>query len=207
MVYKVSENIFNAHKREKMIRFLNDETVGGHRYGKGALAIFDAVTEAALILTSDAVNYPLPVLISQSYAPVTRSSNNSTDATYLTLASVTVPGGTMNANGKIVIEQDWGYTSSASTKNLRIDWGGQWMTAAPATTTARSCFMLAIKNANSLVSQTALNSTAFGSGAAITTAVDTTQDVTIDFRCNWSANVASEQITLIGYSIWYYPSK
>jgi hypothetical protein len=67
--------------------------------------------------------------------------------------------------------------------------------------------MLAIKNANSLVSQTALNSTAFGSGAAITTAVDTTQDVTIDFRCNWSTNVASEQITLIGYSIWYYPGK
>lgn len=191
-----------------MIKFLNDETVQGHRHGKGAIALFDAATEAALIAQGDAVNYPLPILIAQSYSPVTRSSKNGVggnDTDYITLASVTVPGGTMNANGKIVIEQDWGYTSSANTKNLRIDWGSQWLTAAPATATARSYFMLAIKNANSLVSQIALNGIAFASGDAITTAVDTTQDVAIDFRCNWGANVASEQIILLGYSVWYYP--
>lgn len=148
---------------------------------------------------------PFVKLIAQSYTPVTRSSNNSTDATYQTLASVTLPGGTMNLNGKIVIEQDWSYTNSANTKNMRIDWGGNWMTAASATTTAQSWLVLAIKNANSLTSQIALNSTTYGSGAALTAAVDTTQNVNIDFRCNWGANVIGESITLLGYSIWYYP--
>lgn len=147
-----------------------------------------------------------PRLIAQSYAPVTRSSNNSTDNTYTTLATVTVKGGTMGLNDKIVIEQDWKYTNSASTKNMRVDWGGNWITAAPATTTDRSCIMLAIKNANSLTSQTMLNSTTYGSGAEVTTSVNTAQDVAIDLRCNWGANVASESITLVGYSVWLYPS-
>lgn len=148
----------------------------------------------------------LPRLISQSYAPVTRSSDNATDTSYVTLATVTVPGGTMNYNGKIVIEQDWRHTSSVSAKNLRIDWGGTWMTAAPVSAnTNRSFLLLSIKNANSLASQTALNSSTFGSGTEVTAAIDTTQSVAIDFRCNWGANVVGEQIILLGYSVWYYP--
>lgn len=47
-----------------MIRFLNDETVGGYRFGKGSLAKFDAATEAALIAQGDAedsdLNAPHP---------------------------------------------------------------------------------------------------------------------------------------------------
>ena len=147
-----------------------------------------------------------PRLIAQSYAPVTRSSNNSTDTTYTTLATVTVPGGTMNANGKIVIEQDWKYTNSASTKTLRVDWGGNWITGPTATTTANAWFVLAVKNANSRSSQIMLNGTAYStSNLDTTTAVDTSADVAIDFKCNWGANVASEQIILRGYSVWYYP--
>ncbi len=42
-----------------MIRFLNDETVGGYRYGKGVLAWFDPETEAELLAAADAENYPL----------------------------------------------------------------------------------------------------------------------------------------------------
>lgn len=37
-----------------MIRFLNDETVGGYRYGKGAIARFDVPTEDALVAAADA---------------------------------------------------------------------------------------------------------------------------------------------------------
>lgn len=40
-----------------MIRFLNDETVGGYRYGKGAISRFDDATEAALIAQGDAESY------------------------------------------------------------------------------------------------------------------------------------------------------
>jgi len=190
-----------------MIRFLNDETVGGYRYGKGAIARFDAATEAQLMAAVDAENYPRSLLISQAYSPATRTSENSSaDTRYVTLASVTVPAGTMNYNGKIVIEQDWKYTNSSSNKTLRVDWGGEWITGPAVSTSARACFMLAIKNANSLRAQTILNSTYFSTSTLDTTAsADTTQDVAIEFRCNWAANVASEQITLLGYSIWYYP--
>jgi hypothetical protein len=147
-----------------------------------------------------------PILISQSYAPVTRSSNNSTDATYTTLATVTVPGGLMNLNGKVVIEQDWKFTSSASSKTLRVDWGGNWITGPSVTTTQNAYYMLAVKNANSLSSQIMLNGTTFNISPLDTfTTVDTTQDVAIEFKCNWNANVASEQIILRGHSVWYYP--
>jgi hypothetical protein len=160
----------------------------------------------AALVAAQAAIAAAPRCIAQSYAPVTRSSNNSTDTTYTTLATVTVPAGTMNANGKIVIEQDWKHTNSAGTKNLRVDWGGNWITGPSVTTTVNSYFMLAIKNANSLASQIMLNGIAFASSNLDTTsAVDTTQDVAIDFKCNWGANVASEQIILRGYSVWYYP--
>lgn len=194
-----------------MIKFLNDETVDGHRHGKGAIALFDRVTEAALIAQGDAITYPLPMLISQSYVPVTRSSRNGVggsplDTDYVTLATVTVPAGTMNYNGKIVIEQDWKHTNSANTKNLRIDWGGNWITGPSVTAVVNSLFLLVIKNANSLSSQVMLNGIAYSSSALDTTSsVDTTQDVAIDFKCSWGANVAGEQIILRGYSVWYYP--
>lgn len=146
------------------------------------------------------------MLVAQSYVAVPRSSDGATDATYTTLATVMVPGGLMNANGKIVIEQDWKHTNSASTKTLRVDWGGNWITGPTVTTTWNSAFMLAVKNTNSLSSQIMLNSTSYGSSSLdTTTAVDTTQPVAIDFKCNWSTNVAAEQIILRGYSVWYYP--
>lgn len=112
----------------------------------------------------------------------------------------------MNLNGRIVIEHDWKYTSSTSTKNLRIDWGGVWVAGPSVSTSVSASFLLGIKNANSLSSQFLLNSTSFGTSPMDTTAiVDTTQDVAIDFKCNWSASAASEQIVLRGYSVWYYP--
>jgi hypothetical protein len=146
------------------------------------------------------------VLVAQSYVAVSRSSDSSTDATYTTLATVTVPGGLMNANGKLIIEQDWKHTGSASTKTLRVDWGGNWITGPTVTTAVNSWFVLAVKNANSLSSQILLNGTNYSTSTLdTTTAVDTSQNVAIDFKCNWSTNVVGEQIILRGYSVWYYP--
>lgn len=192
-----------------MIRFLNDETVAGHRFGKGAIANFDHAIESTLIEQGDAANYPLPVPVHQSYAPITRSSTNgiiTNDTDFQTMASIIVPGGTMNYNGKLVIEHDWKHTNSIRQKTLRIDWGGAWIAGPVVTTSLRSLFLLAIKNTNSLSSQTLLNSVSYGTVPLDTTAgVDTTQDARIELKCNWDANVASEEIILLGYSIWYYP--
>lgn len=151
-----------------------------------------------------------PVLISQSYSPVTRSSTNgvgTNDTDFQTLASVTVPGGTMNKNGLISVEQDWKYTNSTSIKTLAMDWGGanvSWGTAGSGV--VRSCYRIAIKNTNSLTAQNVFNNTTYGNAAAdAAPAINTANDVLIDHKCKWSANVASEQIILLGYSIWYYP--
>lgn len=181
------------------------------RVSKGAALSFEEYDannsnlNAALVAAQAAIA-AAPKCIAQSYAPVTRSSDNLTDTTYTTLATVTVPGGLMNANGKIVIEQDWKHTNSVTVKNLRVDWGGNWITGPSVTTVVNSFFMLAVKNANSLGSQIMLNGIGYGSSALDTTSsVDTTANVAIDFKCNWAANVAGEQIILRGYSVWYYP--
>ena len=100
-----------------MIRLLYDTTIGGVRFGQGALIELDATLEDGLIAEGDAtraINFSsaglLPQRIAQSFAPVTRSSNNSTDTGWVVLASIVVPGGTMGVNSKLVIIVDWDVT-------------------------------------------------------------------------------------------------
>jgi hypothetical protein len=184
------------------------------RLGKGGyngVAVWRSTNGAVegLVLPNGNV-VKVPILISQSYSPITRSSDNSTDTAFQTLYSVTLPGNTMNYNGKLVIEQDWKGTSSSNAKTLRVDWGGNWITGPTMSTNVNAAFMLAIKNANSLSSQIMLNGTSYStSDLDTTTSVDTTQDVVIDFKCSWTSNVVgavgTEKIILRGYSIWYYP--
>ncbi len=66
-----------------MIRLLYDTTIGGVRFGQGALVELDSALEEELIAEGDAtraINFAssglLPQCIAQSFAPVTRSSNN-----------------------------------------------------------------------------------------------------------------------------------
>ena len=148
------------------------------------------------------------LLIAQSYAPITRSSDNSTDTTFVTLASVTIPAGTMNPNSEIVIEQDWKYSNSAGVKVLAVDFGG-WNISGPwVTTTARANYRTAIKNLDSYTSQSYFNNQTYGTATAdATTAVDTENVVLVDFKCKWNANVASESITLMGYKVWHSPGQ
>lgn len=150
----------------------------------------------------------IPLLISQSYAPASRTSNNSTDTSWVTLGTVTIIGNTMNLNGKCVIESSWRFPASASTKQIRLDWGGFWV-AGPYITGATyqtADVLIGIKNANSKSSQILLNTYSYGLSAEnITSTVDTSNNTNIDLRCSWNANVAAETITLLGYSVWYYP--
>jgi len=148
----------------------------------------------------------LPQLIDQYYEPVQRTADGTTDTTVVKMGEITVPGGLMNLNGKIEIEVDWFYSSSAIAKNLRIYWGGLWVAGPQATTSVRANHRFAIKNQNSLTAQTMLNGTTFTTAAInTTTSFDTSNDLLIEFKCDWTAMATGEQITLLGYCIWYYP--
>lgn len=198
-----------------MIRLLYDTTINGVRFGKGSILTFDSVTEASLLSEGDAdrnIDFSsaglLPTLISQSYAAVIRTSDNATDTSFVTLASIIVPGGTMNPSGEIVVTQDWKVTKSATVKTLAMDWGGANVSA-PAVTNpnvVRSNYRIAIKNLKSLSSQSIFGHITFGEAwGDMTGSANTAGDVAIDHKCRWSANVSGESITLLGYSIWYYP--
>lgn len=150
--------------------------------------------------------------IAQSYAGWTRSSLNSTvttpaDNAYVTIATVTVPAGTMGANSKLVIVTDYDYTNSASTKTLAVDWGGSNISGPTFTTTGAVKIILEIINKNSRSSQIILNNNSYGTDtvAHLTASKDTASDVAIDFKVKWSAAALTETITLLGYSIWHYP--
>ena len=67
-----------------------------------------------------------------------------------------------------------------------------------------------IINANSLVSQKVLNASTFSLAVPsphTSLFKDTAANVPIDIKVRWGANVASEFITLLGYSIWHYPGE
>jgi hypothetical protein len=197
-----------------MIRLLYDTTIGGVRFGQGALIELDATLEDGLIAEGDAtqaINFSsisvLPVRIAQSFAPVVRTSDNATDTGWIVLASIVVRAGTMGANSKLVVVTDWTYTSSASVKTLAMDWGGSNVSGPAYTTTAGAKLMMEIINTNSLTTQRILNASTFTATPAAHTSTfkDTAADVAIDLKVRWSSNISNENITLLGYSIWHYP--
>ena len=200
-----------------MIRLLYDTTIGGVRFGQGALVELDSALENGLIAEGDAtraINFAssglLPQCIAQSFAPVTRSSNNSTDAAYAVLTSVPLRGGTMGLNSKLVIVTDWDVLTTGNTKTVAVDFGGSNVFGAALSGTIITFKGLAeIQNLNSLSSQKTLNGSSYQTQAVprLATSIDTSVDVAIDFKCKWSANSAgTETITLLGYSIWHYPA-
>lgn len=144
--------------------------------------------------------------IGQNYTGWRRDSNGTTDQTPQTLTQVTLPGSTMNRHGKLVIEQDWEWFSSANIKVLAVEFAGWGIQSAWANTTGGSDYRLSIKNAGSLTSQIFTWTTQFGAGARGTTPVDTASDVAIGFKVSWKdGNFPGEYAKLLGYSIWYYP--
>ncbi len=153
----------------------------------------------------------VPKLIGQSYAPTLRTSNNNAsaplDTDFVTLASIVVPGGTMGLSSKMVIVADWDCTSSASTKTFALDFGGANVSAPSATTSVAGKFLIEIQNLNSLSIQKTMNTVVYAltTNPRLSTTVNTAADVLIDFKCKWGASIASDSITLLGYSIWHYP--
>ena len=64
-----------------------------------------------------------PQLISRLVAPITRTSA-STDTEETSLGSVSLPGGTMGPNTKLVFMAKWDVSTTDNTKIVAIDFGG-----------------------------------------------------------------------------------
>lgn len=190
-----------------MIRLLFDTTIAGVRHGAGSILNLEPAIEVGLITEGDADRNALPQLIGQSYAGWTRSSANAAgDADYVILTSVTVPGGTMGLNSVLRIVLDWEYTNSVRQKTLVLDWGGLSASAPVVSTSSGMKSLTEIANKNSLSIQTIQAHNDYGPATRLPNRTqNTANDVVIDIRTKWDAPVASETITLIGYSIWHYP--
>lgn len=136
-----------------MIRFLNDETVAGYRFGKGAIARFDSATEAQLIAVADAENYPLisrPIEILSGSAVATSCKTTAIDEV---LASFTIAAGIVGVNSVLQIEPLWTFTSSVNNKVLKIKIGGTTVYSAARTTSVKEAPLFVLANRNSLASQ------------------------------------------------------
>jgi hypothetical protein len=124
-----------------------------------------------------------------------------------TLATVTIPGGSMGPNGVVRVTSLWSVTNSSNNKALIIRFGGTSGTAyqnITVTTVGTVHFVTLIRNRNSANSQVGHASGAglpFGtSGGAVTTSsVDTANDVDLVVRGTLAS--AGETITLESYMV------
>lgn len=97
------------------------------------------------------------------------------------LATISIPGGTIGANGALRVTSLWSYPNNVNTKTLRVRLGGLASTAAliaaTATTTAAVEIQRTLRNRNSQSAQVcfqASNIASYGTGSSVTTmAVDT----------------------------------
>jgi len=127
-----------------------------------------------------------------------------------TLATVTIPAGAMGLNGIIRVTATWAYTNSANTKTLRARFSGAagtvFMNLAP-TTSASAREQRQFANSNSVSSQryqiaaggNATGGWGTGTGAILTTSVDTSATTTIVFT--GQNGLGSETITLDSYLV------
>lgn len=174
-----------------MIRFLNDETVAGYRYGKGAISRFDDVTEAILIAQGDAEDYPAvtkPVEVLSSSAVAASCALTAADEV---LGSFTVRAGIIGVNSIIQVEPLWTFTSSANNKILKVKVGGVTVYSATRTTSVKEAPLIVLANRNSLASQIQpLDNTYVmaGLGAPATYMINFANNVTIDITGQRASN-------------------
>lgn len=151
---------------------------------------------------------------------VTRTSDNSTDATEQCLSSCLIPAGIVQPNSIIKIWCYWSFSNNSSTgttKNfaIRMDAnplsspvsGATAIITSTATTNLTACQTSQFWFNNSVASQVILNSNGalggiFSSNAERTTSVDFSVDRNICFNTNWSVNQAvSQTIKLAGWTV------
>lgn len=187
-----------------MIRFLNAETVGGHRYGKGSISQFDSATEAALIAQGDAEDYPAvskPVEVLSSSAVAVSCATTATDEV---LASFTIATGILGANSIIQIEPLWTFASSANNKILKVKIAGTTVYSATRTTSVKEAPLIVLSNRNSLAAQIQPYDNTYvtaGSGAPATYTIDFANAVTVEIT---GQRAASEALALEYYRVLHF---
>jgi hypothetical protein len=165
-----------------MIKFLNDETVAGHRFGKGAIAVFDSPTETSLVGEGDAVNFPAvtkPVEVLASSAVAAPCVSTAMDET---LALFNIPAGLMGVNSILQIEPLWTFGGSANSKILKVRIAGVTVYSATRTTSFREAPLVVLMNRNSLSSQIQPYDGDYvtaGSGVPATYSIDFSAPVTV----------------------------
>jgi hypothetical protein len=184
---------------------------------KGSVLDLDDADEAALIAEGDAnrvmdfATAGLPVRIYQSHVPVTITGDGVGDTTYRDSGGFTVPAGTMNLNGELVIVSSWDAAPSGATttKSINLMWGGVSIGVPTfAGTTQQSIeVMTRIKNANSLTTQRIHNTSNFGVASTVhlTKNSDTAGAVAFLTQGKFSVQAAAETLVMVGLSCWYYP--
>lgn len=144
-----------------------------------------------------------PRVLAQSGVAVSHTGN----ITETTLATITLPAGSMGANGQVVIETLWSYTNSANNKTLKAKLGASTFMDLTVTTTALTQFRTRIANrsASSQVGFAAAAGSPFGnSGSAlVTSAIDTTAAQTVTLTAQLAS--AAETITLESYIVQVFP--
>lgn len=170
-----------------MIRFLNAETVAGHRYGAGAIAQFDAPTESALIARADAENYPAvrPVEALFSSAVAVSCASTATDEV---LATFSIAAGVMGPNSILQIEPYWTFTNSATNKILKVKIGGSTIYTATRTTSIKEAPLIVLANRNSLASQIKPYVSTY-----VTAGLDAKETFTIDFSATVEVEITGQR--------------
>ena len=138
------------------------------------------------------------IVLAQSAVAVTAPADTNEN----TLATYTLPGGTMGLNDSIEAWVVFTNNNSGGTKTFKIDFGGTDYLAGSATTTLAYHAIKQITNRNSLSSQVGAASAmgiGTGAGAVVTSSVNTAADVVITITGTKSSG--ADTITLEAYSI------
>ena len=140
-----------------------------------------------------------PQIIAQSAVAVTTP----TDTNENTLATITIPGGVISANGRLVVEAYFTVTASTNSKTWRVRLGGTTLHSGNTTSaTGISVGIMApIANRNSESSQVGTGFTGIGVSASAhpTGTVDTTADQTLTITAQKATG--AETMTLTQYSV------
>lgn len=149
---------------------------------------------------SNFILQPKIVWAAQSGLGATNPVDDTAENTFVTL---TIPANSMGLNGVLQIRTRWSYVNSATSKTMRIKFGGTNFQEIVTTTTVALTLITAIQNRNATNSQigAAVGVIGFGSATTglVTAAVNTAADVTLLITGQQAA--IGQTIILEGYDV------
>lgn len=150
-------------------------------------------------VSGDIITRPVEVLSASAVAVSCAST-----AVDETLASFTIPAGTLGVNSVLRFEPLWSYTNSANNKTLRLKIAGTTIYGVIRTTTEREGPLVILANRNSLSAQiTPITGSyyAAATGAATTYTIDLSGNVTVEI-CGQRAN-SGDTLRLECYNVMH----